>query len=137
MPWNNAFSHACAGSHQNVMVCVTGVLNSGIILFLWWRGTVLPHPLYIPDLVPSNLRKFGALKDAILGKSFETDDEVTEEVASSSEFKLMQRGDTCSGLSLVRFCSVWWRWCSKMRCVISPSSYLMSMFKEITVNVEQ
>jgi histone-lysine N-methyltransferase SETMAR len=41
--------------------------------------TVLPHPPYSPDLAPSDLHLFGALKDAIRGKKFGSD-EVIEEV---------------------------------------------------------
>jgi histone-lysine N-methyltransferase SETMAR len=42
--------------------------------------TVLPHPPYSPDLVPSDFHLSGALKDAIRGKRFGSDDEATEEV---------------------------------------------------------
>ena len=41
--------------------------------------TVLPHLPYSPDLAPSDFHFFGALKDAIRGKRFESDDEVIEE----------------------------------------------------------
>jgi len=40
-------------------------------------------------------------QNAILGKRFEIDDKFIEEVAASSEFKLMQKGDICCCLSLV------------------------------------
>jgi histone-lysine N-methyltransferase SETMAR len=42
--------------------------------------TVLPHPPYSPDLAPSYFHFFGALKDAIRGKSLGSDDEVVVEV---------------------------------------------------------
>jgi histone-lysine N-methyltransferase SETMAR len=51
--------------------------------------TVFPHPPYSPDLAPSDLHLFGALKDAIRGKRFGSD-EVIEEVAASSGFRLVQ-----------------------------------------------
>jgi hypothetical protein len=35
------------------------------------RGwTVVPHPLYSPDLVPSDFRLFGPMKDGLHGKHF-------------------------------------------------------------------
>jgi histone-lysine N-methyltransferase SETMAR len=48
------------------------------ITALGW--TVLPHPLYSPDLAPSVFHLFGTLKDAIRGKRFGIDDEVNEKV---------------------------------------------------------
>jgi histone-lysine N-methyltransferase SETMAR len=42
--------------------------------------TVVPHPPYSPDLAPSYLHLSGALKDAIHGKRFGSDDEVGQEV---------------------------------------------------------
>jgi hypothetical protein len=42
--------------------------------------TVLPHPPNSPDHAPSDFHVFGAHKDAIRGKRFGSDDEVTEEV---------------------------------------------------------
>jgi histone-lysine N-methyltransferase SETMAR len=41
--------------------------------------TVLPHPPYSPDLAPSDFHLLGALNDAIRGKRFGSDDEITEE----------------------------------------------------------
>jgi hypothetical protein len=38
--------------------------------------TVLPHPPYIPDLIPSDCH---LSEDAIRGKSFRSDDEFSEE----------------------------------------------------------
>jgi histone-lysine N-methyltransferase SETMAR len=43
-------------------------------------GLLFPHPPYRPDLAPSDFHLFGALKDAIRGKRFGSDDEVSEEV---------------------------------------------------------
>jgi histone-lysine N-methyltransferase SETMAR len=42
----------------------------GIAKFGW---TVLPHPPYSSDLVPSDFHLFGPLKDALCGKRFEDD----------------------------------------------------------------
>jgi transposase len=64
------------------------------------RWTLLPQPPYSPDLAPSNLYLFDALKDAIRVKGFGSDDEVIEEVAVSAGFRLIQDGDTCSCISL-------------------------------------
>ena len=36
----------------------------------------LPHPLYSPDLGPSDFHVFGALKEVMGGKSFRSDEEV-------------------------------------------------------------
>jgi histone-lysine N-methyltransferase SETMAR len=44
------------------------------------QWTVLPHPPYSPDLVPSDYHLFSPLKDAIRGKKFEDDEEVISEV---------------------------------------------------------
>jgi len=40
----------------------------------------LPHPLYSPDLAPSNFQVFGPLKEAMEGKSFRSDEEVQQAV---------------------------------------------------------
>jgi hypothetical protein len=45
-------------------------------------------------LLPKISISFGALKDAILGKWFGSDDDVIEEVASSTKFKPVQEGVT-------------------------------------------
>jgi hypothetical protein len=47
------------------------------------------HPPYSPVLAPSDFHLFGALKDAISGKVFGSDDEVTEEVAATIKLKLV------------------------------------------------
>jgi histone-lysine N-methyltransferase SETMAR len=52
--------------------------------------TVLPHPPYSPDLAPSDFYLFGALKDAICGKRFGSDDEVAEDVAVSAGLILVK-----------------------------------------------
>jgi hypothetical protein len=57
-----------------------------------------------PDLAPSDFHLFGALKDAIRGKRFGSDDKVIEEVAASAVFGLVQDGDTCSCNSLAQGC---------------------------------
>ena len=40
----------------------------------------LPHPLYSPDLTPSDIHIFGPLKEAMGGKSFRSDEEVKQVV---------------------------------------------------------
>jgi histone-lysine N-methyltransferase SETMAR len=40
----------------------------------------LPHPLYSPDLTPSDFHVFGPLKQAMGGKSFRSDEEVQQAV---------------------------------------------------------
>ena len=40
----------------------------------------LPHPLYSPDLAPSDFHVFGPLKEAMGGKSFRSDEEVQQAV---------------------------------------------------------
>jgi histone-lysine N-methyltransferase SETMAR len=42
--------------------------------------TVPPHPLYSPDLAPSDFHLFGSLKDASRGTHFENDNSVIEAV---------------------------------------------------------
>jgi hypothetical protein len=66
--------------------------------------TVLPHPLYSPDLAPSDLHLFGTLKDAIRRKRFGSDDKAIEELAASAGFRLVQDGDTCSCFLLAQDC---------------------------------
>jgi hypothetical protein len=52
---------------------------------------VLPLPPYNPDLAPSDCHLFGALKDDFSSKRFGHVNEVTEEVAASTGFKLVQK----------------------------------------------
>ena len=40
----------------------------------------LPHPPYSPDLAPSDFLVFGPLKEAMVGKSFRSDEEVQQAV---------------------------------------------------------
>ena len=40
----------------------------------------LPHPLYSPDLAPSDFHVFGPLKEVMGGKSFRSDEEVQQAV---------------------------------------------------------
>jgi histone-lysine N-methyltransferase SETMAR len=40
----------------------------------------LPHPLYSPDLAPSDFHVFGPLEEAMGGKSFKSDEEVHQAV---------------------------------------------------------
>jgi hypothetical protein len=44
------------------------------------RWTVFPHPPHSPDIVPSDISLFGALKGASHGKRFGSDDKVIEDV---------------------------------------------------------
>jgi hypothetical protein len=50
--------------------------------------TLLLHPPYTPDLAPSGFHLFGALKDAIRQKMFDSDDEVTKRWRSVYEYKI-------------------------------------------------
>jgi hypothetical protein len=69
---------------------VTRVLNNGLLLnLLRRRRAALPHPPYGPGLDPPYYHFFGALKDAIRGKMFESDDKVIAEVAVITKFKLV------------------------------------------------
>jgi len=63
-----------------------------------------PHTLYKPDLAVSDFYLFGALKGAIRGKSFGSEDEVLEELAAGTKFQLVQEGDRCSCLSVAQDC---------------------------------
>ena len=40
----------------------------------------LPHPPYLPDLATSDFHVFGPLKEAMVGKSFRSDEEVQQVV---------------------------------------------------------
>jgi hypothetical protein len=53
------------------------IRQEAITEFGW---TVFPHPPYSIDTAPSDFHLFGALRDAIRGKSFGSYDEVVEEV---------------------------------------------------------
>jgi hypothetical protein len=57
--------------------------------------TVPPGPLFSPDFAPSDFHPFGALKDSINRKRFEVV-VMNEEVAASTELKLVQEGAKCS-----------------------------------------
>jgi histone-lysine N-methyltransferase SETMAR len=68
--------------------------------------TVLPRPLYSPDLTPSDFHIFGPLKDALRGRRFADDDELKHSVREelrrfSKEFyatgiqRLTQRWKKC------------------------------------------
>jgi len=62
------------------------------------------HTLYKPDLAASDFYLFGALKGAIRGKRFGSEDEVLEELAAGTKFQLVQEGDRCSCLSVAQDC---------------------------------
>jgi len=51
--------------------------------------TVLPYPPYRPDLAASECHLFAVHKGAIHSTKFGRDDEVIEEVAVSTKFKLL------------------------------------------------
>jgi hypothetical protein len=59
--------------------------------------TVLPYPPYRPDLAASECHLFGVHKGATHSTKFGSDDEVVEEVAVSTKFKLVQEEDRWSG----------------------------------------
>jgi len=44
------------------------------------RWEIRPHPAYSPDLEPSDFHLFGPVKEALGGKRFRADDEVTSSV---------------------------------------------------------
>ena len=50
--------------------------------------TATLHPPYCPDLAPSDFHLFGALKDAIFGKLFESDDKITDKQTSGCKYKI-------------------------------------------------
>ena len=68
------------------------------------QRTLLPCPLYSPHLDPSRFHLFGALEGAICGKRLGSDDEVTEEVAASTEVKLVKEGDRWPFFLLTQGC---------------------------------
>jgi histone-lysine N-methyltransferase SETMAR len=79
-------------SHNTRQHNHTQILKHGKQSKVCW--TLLLHPPYSPDLAPSDFHLFRALKDAIHGKRFGSDDKVTE-VAVCINFKLAEKGDTC------------------------------------------
>jgi hypothetical protein len=66
--------------------------------------TLLPHPPVNPDNASLGFHLFRTLRDAIYGKRFVCDGKVNEEVAASTEFKFVQKGDRCSCFMLVQGC---------------------------------
>lgn len=44
-----------------------------LLQYFWWE--ILQHPVYSPDLAPSNYHVFPALKDHFGGHKFQNDDE--------------------------------------------------------------
>ena len=60
---------------------------------------VLPRPTYSPEVAPSDVLLSGALQHAIRGKTFRRNDEVIENVAAGTKFKMAQVGDRYSWLS--------------------------------------
>jgi hypothetical protein len=95
------------------------------------RRTVLRHPPYSQDLTVADLRLFGAHRYAVRGERFGRNGEIIEEVTVSTQFKLVEKGDSGSCFWLAQDCWSWWRLCRKVRCVVHPSSYPMSRFKEM------
>jgi hypothetical protein len=67
--------------------------------------TVHPYPQYRPDLAASECHLFGAHKGAICSTKFGSDDEVTEEVAVSTKFKLVQE-DALTGVKLLKLMEI-------------------------------
>jgi len=50
--------------------------------------TVILHPPSSPDLAPPEFYLFGALKDAIFGNKFESDDKITDKQRSCCMYKI-------------------------------------------------
>jgi hypothetical protein len=71
------------------------------IIKLGW--TVLSSLLFIPDFAPSEFHLFGALKGPICRKRFEVV-MMNEEVAPSTELKLIQEGVKCSYFFFLQGC---------------------------------
>jgi len=66
---------------------------------------VLPQPPHSPDLAASDFQLFGAQQDAIFGKRFGIDDEVTEKAKKLSlvqHYNLVQEGGRCCWFSLAK-----------------------------------
>jgi hypothetical protein len=58
------------------------------------RITASPHPAFSPDLAPSDFFLFGALKDQLSGRIFESPDELVEairEIASAIPWTTIER----------------------------------------------
>jgi hypothetical protein len=64
----------------------------------------LPCPPYSPDLAPSGFHLLGALESTISMKRFGSDEEVSEEVAASTEVQLVQEGDRWPFFLLTESC---------------------------------
>jgi histone-lysine N-methyltransferase SETMAR len=45
-----------------------------LMQYFWWE--ILEHPVYSPDLAPSNCHLFPALKDHLGGHKFQNDDDI-------------------------------------------------------------
>lgn len=71
--------------------------------------------------------RFGALKDANHEKMFETDDEVGEEVAASTQY-IWRKKRIDARYLLAQGCWMWWRLCVQF---IHLCNYPLSMFKEL------
>ncbi|GBM03122.1 Mariner Mos1 transposase [Araneus ventricosus] len=63
--------------HDNVRPHKASVTRDLVQRFRW---NVLVHPLYSPDLAPSDFHFFGPLKKYLAGRHFRTDAEVQEAV---------------------------------------------------------
>jgi len=70
-PGDTLIQHNTARPHSSLQT------QEAITKFGW---TVLPHPSYSPDLVPSDFHLFGPLKDALRGTRFEDDESVIHAV---------------------------------------------------------
>ena len=79
----------------------------GVLLnFLWHRRNLAPRLPYSPDFAPLDLSLFGALKDAVPGKSWES----YEEVAANLEFQLSE----CDREAL----AMRWSWATRGCCAM-------------------
>jgi hypothetical protein len=107
----------------------TSFKTRGAITKLRW--TVVPHPPSSPGLSPSAFHLLQALTRCLGVMRRLLKQGRTEDVAVSTKFRLKLGEDSCSCLPMVQGCWSWWRLCRKNElCVIRPSSYHMSMFKE-------
>ena len=59
--------------HNNARPQTSIKTRNAITSFRW---TTVPHPLYSPDLAPSNYPLFGAMKEELKGKHYANDEEV-------------------------------------------------------------
>jgi hypothetical protein len=98
---------------------------------------VLPHPPYSPDLAPSDFHLFGALKDAILGTMFETDDHLIHAVRTwlRKQGKSWYRQHICS--LLAHGLRSGGRLCGIIGYGVKPSLFMMCNFCDLGLFTEK